>query len=302
MPDWPTRRDFLITVQYEATRAGLDPQLVLGLIQHESNFRKYAVSSADARGYMQVMPFWVKQIGTPDHNLFNLRTNLRYGCTILRHYLDMENGDYYRALGRYNGSLGRPEYPNAVLANWKQNWSWTLPRGRGGRPRARRRPTTDGQVIVADLPRPLCAIAHRTAAFRLADRCAWQAGATRAPTTASGSCASKTSTLRAVEPGASDAILTTLAAYGFEWDGAVVRQSERTALYRAALDDLVARGLAFPCALHAQGTRTRAARDRRRTRLSGNLSQRRRRRRVPARAWRLRVSDKLTHFIDRLAG
>lgn len=127
MPDWPTRRDFLTTVQYEATRAGLDPQLVLGLIQLESNFRKYAVSGADARGFMQVMPFWVKQIGTPDHNLFNLRTNLRYGCTILRHYLDLENGDYYRALGRYNGSLGRPDYPNAVLANWKNNWSWNYP-------------------------------------------------------------------------------------------------------------------------------------------------------------------------------
>ena len=125
MPDWPTRRDFLTTVQYESTRAGLDPQLVLGLIQHESNFRKYAVSTADARGYMQVMPFWVKQIGNRDHNLFNLRTNLRYGCTILRHYLDIENGDYYRALGRYNGSLGRAEYPNAILANWKQNWSWS---------------------------------------------------------------------------------------------------------------------------------------------------------------------------------
>lgn len=132
MPDWPTRRDFLITVQYEATRAGLDPQLVLGLIQHESNFRKFAVSMADARGYMQVMPFWVKQIGNRDHNLFNLRTNLRYGCTILRHYLDMENGDYYRALGRYNGSLGRAEYPNAVLANWKQNWSWNYPVAAGG--------------------------------------------------------------------------------------------------------------------------------------------------------------------------
>ena len=125
IPDWPTRRDFLITVQYEASRAGLDPQLVLGLIQHESNFRKFAVSPADARGYMQVMPFWVRLIGSKDQNLFNLRTNLRYGCTILRHYLDRENGDYYRALGRYNGSLGRPEYPNAILANWTQNWSWT---------------------------------------------------------------------------------------------------------------------------------------------------------------------------------
>jgi len=127
IPDWPTRRDFLITVQYEATRAGLDPQLVLGLIQHESNFRKYAVSSASARGYMQVMPFWVQLIGHVDHDLFNLRTNLRYGCIILRRYLDTENGDLFRALGRYNGSLGRSEYPNAVLAAWQRNWSWTPP-------------------------------------------------------------------------------------------------------------------------------------------------------------------------------
>jgi soluble lytic murein transglycosylase-like protein len=125
MPDWPTRRDFLITVQYEATRAGLDPQLVLGLIQYESNFRKYAVSSADARGFMQVMPFWVRQIGNSGHDLFTLRTNLRYGCTILRYYLDIEQGDLYRALGRYNGSLGRGEYPTAVLASMKRYWSWT---------------------------------------------------------------------------------------------------------------------------------------------------------------------------------
>ena len=125
IPDWPTRRDFLITVQYEASRAGLDPQLVLGLIQHESNFRKYAVSSAGARGYMQIMPFWVTQIGNADHDLFTLRTNLRYGCTILRYYLDRENGDLYRALGRYNGSLGRPEYPNAVLASMQRYWTWT---------------------------------------------------------------------------------------------------------------------------------------------------------------------------------
>jgi len=125
MPDWSTRRDFLVTVQYEASRAGLDPQLVLALIQHESNFRKYAVSSAQARGYMQVMPFWVKMIGNPDHDLFTLRTNLRYGCTILRFYLNRENGDLYRALGRYNGSLGQPDYPNAVLANLRRYWSWS---------------------------------------------------------------------------------------------------------------------------------------------------------------------------------
>jgi soluble lytic murein transglycosylase-like protein len=111
------RRDLLATVHYEAVRAGLEPELVLGVIHHESGFHKYAVSSADARGYMQVMPFWAKQIGSKEHNLFNLRTNLRYGCVILRYYLvDRENGDLYRALGRYNGSLGRPEYPSAVLA------------------------------------------------------------------------------------------------------------------------------------------------------------------------------------------
>jgi len=115
-PDATARAEFLATVHYEATRAGLDPQLVLGVIHHESNFRKYAVSVADARGFMQVMPFWVRLIGTPDQNLFQLRTNLRYGCTILRHYLDVEQGDVYRALGRYNGSLGRPEYPTAVMA------------------------------------------------------------------------------------------------------------------------------------------------------------------------------------------
>jgi soluble lytic murein transglycosylase-like protein len=124
MPDWPTRRDFLITVQYEATRAGLDPQLVLGLIQLESNFRKYAISSSGARGFMQVMPFWVQQIGDSGHDLFTLRTNLRYGCTILRHYLDIEQGDLYRALGRYNGSLGRADYPNAVMVLMKRNWTW----------------------------------------------------------------------------------------------------------------------------------------------------------------------------------
>ncbi len=101
------RIEFLKTVHYEATRAGLDPQLVLGLIQVESGFRKYAVSSAGARGYMQVMPFWLRLIGRRTNNLFHLRTNLRFGCTILRHYLDIEQGDLYRALGRYNGSLGQ---------------------------------------------------------------------------------------------------------------------------------------------------------------------------------------------------
>jgi soluble lytic murein transglycosylase-like protein len=124
MPDRQARLEFLKTVYYEAQRAGLDPQMVLGLIQVESGFRKYAVSSAGARGYMQVMPFWVKLIGAKDNNLFHQRTNLRYGCTILRHYLDIESGNIYRALGRYNGSLGAPEYPNMVRGAWEKHWSW----------------------------------------------------------------------------------------------------------------------------------------------------------------------------------
>ena len=127
IPNREYRIDLLRSVHYEATRAGLDPQLVLGLMQVESGFRKYAVSSAGARGYMQVMPFWVKIIGRPDDNLFNLRTSLRYGCTILRHYLDIERGDLFRALGRYNGSLGKPEYPNMVRAAWQNQWGYDKP-------------------------------------------------------------------------------------------------------------------------------------------------------------------------------
>lgn len=127
IPNQEYRIDLLRSVHYEATRAGIDPQLVLGLMQVESGFRKYAVSSAGARGYMQVMPFWVKVIGRPEDSLFDLRTNLRYGCTILRHYLDIEKGDLYRALGRYNGSLGRPEYPNLVRAAWHNQWNYDKP-------------------------------------------------------------------------------------------------------------------------------------------------------------------------------
>jgi soluble lytic murein transglycosylase-like protein len=122
MPDSRGREELLATVHYEATRAGLDPQLVLAVIQYESAFRKYALSTAGARGYMQVMPFWTRLIGSTEHNLFHLRTNLRYGCVILRHYLDVEGGDLYRALGRYNGSLGRPEYPTAVIALLNRTW------------------------------------------------------------------------------------------------------------------------------------------------------------------------------------
>jgi soluble lytic murein transglycosylase-like protein len=125
MPDSEQRAEFLITAQYESSRAGLDPQLVLAVITHESAFRKYAISSASARGFMQVMPFWVKLIGTGEHNLFHLRTNLRYGCVILRHYLDIERGDVVRALARYNGSLGRYEYPNVVMGYLESRWKWS---------------------------------------------------------------------------------------------------------------------------------------------------------------------------------
>lgn len=120
-PELQTRLDFLKTVWYESKRAGLDTSLVLGLIQVESAFRKYAISSVGARGYMQIMPFWARLIGDGDPGkLFHMQTNIRFGCVILRHYLDRENGDQFLALGRYNGSRGRPEYPNAVFAAQKQ--------------------------------------------------------------------------------------------------------------------------------------------------------------------------------------
>jgi soluble lytic murein transglycosylase-like protein len=118
----PVRVEFLETVWYESKRAGLEPALVLGLIQVESGFKKYAISAAGARGYMQVMPFWARTIGDGDEaRLFHMQTNLRFGCVILRHYLDIENGDLFLALGRYNGSRGRAEYPRAVFAN-RRHW------------------------------------------------------------------------------------------------------------------------------------------------------------------------------------
>jgi len=123
--DHDTRVQFLETVWYESRRAGLENALVLGLIQVESGFRKYAISRAGARGYMQVMPFWARLIGDGDAaRLFHLQTNLRFGCVILRHYLDVERGDLFMALGRYNGSRGRAEYPNAVFAARRQ---WQMP-------------------------------------------------------------------------------------------------------------------------------------------------------------------------------
>ena len=124
-PEHLQRVEFLETLWYESTRAGLEPALVLGLVQVESGFRKFVVSSAGARGYMQVMPFWARLIGDGDPSkLFHMQTNLRFGCVILRHYLNVERGDLYFALGRYNGSRGRNEYPAAVLAARKR-WEYS---------------------------------------------------------------------------------------------------------------------------------------------------------------------------------
>ncbi len=124
-PDEATRIEFLETVWYESKRAGLSPEWVLGVVQVESGFRKYAISAVGARGYMQVMPFWARLIGDGDvGRLFHLQTNLRFGCVILRHYLDIERGDLSMALGRYNGSRGRPEYPRLVVGA-KRNWDWS---------------------------------------------------------------------------------------------------------------------------------------------------------------------------------
>jgi len=126
LPDIATRLDFLRSLHYEASRAGLDPQLVLSLIEVESGFQRYAVSSAGARGLMQVMPFWADLIGDGNVRLlFDMRSNLRFGCVILRHYLDLERGNLFRALGRYNGSLGKPDYPDLVLATLRNKWQLT---------------------------------------------------------------------------------------------------------------------------------------------------------------------------------
>jgi soluble lytic murein transglycosylase-like protein len=122
-PDEESARQFLALVRYEAMRAGLDPHLVLAVIDVESKFRKYAVSKAGARGLMQVMPFWVKEVGGSADNLFQERTNLRYGCSILRLYLDREKGNLTNALARYNGSLGQAQYPTRVLRAWKDRWA-----------------------------------------------------------------------------------------------------------------------------------------------------------------------------------
>jgi soluble lytic murein transglycosylase-like protein len=120
--DADERIALLTRIHYEANRVGLPPELILAVIEVESNFDRYAVSVAGALGLMQVMPFWKEEIGRPGDNLIQVNTNLRYGCTILRFYYDKENGDLRRALGRYNGSLGRRKYPNKVIDKLSTKW------------------------------------------------------------------------------------------------------------------------------------------------------------------------------------
>lgn len=122
MPDSKKRFQFLRVLHSEANRAGVQPELVLAVIQIESAFDRFALSYVGARGYMQIMPFWKNEIGRPEDNLMDLQTNLRYGCTILKHYLDREKNDHIRGLARYNGSLGRTKYPEKVLMAWEKHW------------------------------------------------------------------------------------------------------------------------------------------------------------------------------------
>ena len=122
VPDPKERMEILKNVHREASRAALEPELVLSVIQVESNFKPFAISSVGARGLMQIMPFWLKEIGHPNDNLFNIQTNLRFGCTILSYYLKIEKGNLFRALGRYNGSLGKSRYPNKVNKAHRDRW------------------------------------------------------------------------------------------------------------------------------------------------------------------------------------
>ena len=122
VPDNHARLDLLKHIHYEASRAELPPEMVLAVIEVESNFNQWAISGVGAQGLMQVMPFWLKEIGRDGDNLFSIKTNLRFGCTILKHYFDKEKGNWTRALARYNGSLGRFKYPNKVLMKLRNNW------------------------------------------------------------------------------------------------------------------------------------------------------------------------------------
>jgi soluble lytic murein transglycosylase-like protein len=121
-PDETQRLEFLKHAYIEANRARIPPELVLAVIEVESNFDQFAISRAGAQGYMQIMPFWLKEIGRPDDNLFRLSTNLRMGCTILRHYHDLERGNWTRTLARYNGSLGKTAYPHRVFDALRTRW------------------------------------------------------------------------------------------------------------------------------------------------------------------------------------
>ena len=122
VPDPRTRIEMLKLIHYEARRVDIEPELVLAVIEVESHFDEYAISVPGARGLMQIMPFWLDEIGISDNNLFKIRTNLRMGCTILRYYIDMEPKDLGRALARYNGSLGKTVYPNKVVKALQKNW------------------------------------------------------------------------------------------------------------------------------------------------------------------------------------
>ncbi len=122
VPDDNSRLTLLKNIHYEATKAGLAPELVLAVINVESNFNRWAISHAGAQGLMQIMPFWLKEIPQAGDNLFDMRTNLRFGCTILKHYLNKEKGDFQRALARYNGSLGKVWYPNRVFDKLRKTW------------------------------------------------------------------------------------------------------------------------------------------------------------------------------------
>lgn len=122
VPEDHARLDLLKHIHYEASRVGLPPEMVLAVIEVESNFNQWAISVVGAQGLMQIMPFWLKEIGRAEDNLFSIKTNLRFGCTILKHYLDKEKGNWTRALARYNGSLGRFKYPNKVLMKLRNNW------------------------------------------------------------------------------------------------------------------------------------------------------------------------------------
>ncbi|NJM31640.1 MAG: lytic transglycosylase domain-containing protein [Limnobacter sp.] len=155
IPDFSTRYQLIKTVRYEAQRAGLDPQMVFGLIEVESNFQPKVVSSAGAIGLMQIMPFWTNVLSSGDKaELLKPAVNIRYGCLILKHYLELENGNLERALARYNGSLGSTRYPDKVYASWKQNWPYHQPAQVASKAFERRVTARNNPVEVAVIAKP----------------------------------------------------------------------------------------------------------------------------------------------------